>query len=114
MFNRIQTTSTGNLRDNIPTELPAEVVDSLLTGSSFRVERIVSLGHASPPDFWYDQPEHEWVLVIQGSGTIEFADGRQLTLQRGDYINIPAHCKHRVIETSPETETIWLAIFFTT
>jgi cupin 2 domain-containing protein len=30
----------------------------------------------------------------------------------GDYINIPAHEKHRVAWTSPDGPTIWLAVHY--
>ena len=32
-----------------------------------KIERIVSRGHASPEDFWYDQEENEWVMVVKGT-----------------------------------------------
>ena len=49
-----------NLFTGIPAELPQEWMETLLGGRGrFRVERIVSRGHASPEGFWYDQDEHE-------------------------------------------------------
>ncbi|MDM3870907.1 cupin domain-containing protein [Porticoccus sp. W117] len=91
--------------------MPEEIFSELLSGKNFRVERIVSDGHHSEKDFWYDQDEHEWVLVIQGEAVIEFESRRQ-TLKPGDYLNIPAHSKHRVAATSTQEKTIWLAIFY--
>ena len=102
---------TGNLFAQLPTDLKAEVFEKLVNAVQLRIERIVSKGHASPPDFWYDQNEHEWVLVLQGEAILELED-RQVTLKAGDYINLPAHVKHRVAWTMPEQETIWLAIFY--
>jgi hypothetical protein len=54
-----------NLLFPLPDALTTEQVATLLTKSSLRIERIVSLGQASPPGFWYDQAEGEWVLVLR-------------------------------------------------
>lgn len=91
----------------------AEWSDQLLAGQAFRLERIVSLGHASPPDFWYDQPQDEWVLVLQGEATFRFEDELEpLPMKAGDHIRIAAHRKHRVDWTTPDEPTVWLAIHF--
>ena len=93
-----------------------EFIDELLSckSKSLRIERIVSQGHISPPDFWYDQSEFEFVVVIQGSAKLEFlssSNNKILTLKRGDWVFIPAHQKHRVIYTSSQEPCIWLAVF---
>ena len=77
------------------------------------MERIVSNGHRSDDDFWYDQDEHEWVCVVRGSATLELQEPQEsVHLRAGDFINISAHRKHRVMSTSPDEQTIWLAIFY--
>lgn len=77
------------------------------------VERIVSQGHASPGGFWYDQEQHEWVIVLKGKATLRFeADDKLLEMGPGDYLNIPAHKRHRVEWTTPEEPTIWLAVHY--
>jgi len=48
---------------NIPTDLLEEVCETLLDTDSVRVERIVSHGHGSSDDLWFDQQQHEWVVV---------------------------------------------------
>lgn len=101
-----------NIFADIPHQLDAEKFDVLLQQPGVRIERIVSTGQCSPHDFWYDQDEHEWVMVLQGRGVLEFEDGAQVVLQQGDYLFIPAHQKHRVQETSAEQPTVWLALFF--
>ena len=102
-----------NLLDALPTDLHDELFTAILQGGSFRVERIVSHGHASPPGFWFDQDDNEWVLVIDGSATIEFeGQPEPVELRRGSYLNIPAHAKHRVVSTDPNQKTIWLAIHY--
>jgi len=103
----------SNLFTAIPTELPEELFETLLQNPNFRLERIVSRGHATPEDQWYDQDEHEWVLLVSGAAALEI-EGRteQLVLEPGDHLLLPAHCRHRVVWTAPEEETVWLALFF--
>ena len=48
-------TGLSNLFAGIPAELPQELFQTLLATPGLRIERIVSLGHASPEGFWYDQ-----------------------------------------------------------
>lgn len=102
-----------NFFSNIPPELKNELFEEIVAGNTFRMERIVSRGHASPPDFWYDQDENEWVLVLQGSAGLRF-EGEEdpVILQPGDYIFIPRHLKHRVEWTDSVRETIWLAVYY--
>jgi cupin 2 domain-containing protein len=101
----------NNLFNNIPADLPEEVTEALLASESVRIERIVSHGHASPQDFWYDQDQHEWVVVLSGSTKLRFEDAT-VEMKPGDYINIPAHKRHRVEWTTPDEPTIWLAVFY--
>ncbi|MDF7823185.1 cupin domain-containing protein [Pontiellaceae bacterium B12227] len=100
-----------NLFENIPGELPEELVEVLTEGSSIRIERIVSDGHQSLDDFWYDQDENEWVLLVSGSAVLEFEDRKQ-ELKPGDYVLVPAHQKHRVAATAMTEKTVWLAVFY--
>lgn len=81
----------------------------LLQRENLRLEQIVSRGQASPAGFWYDQPTPEWVALLNGSASLEFADG-SLTLAAGDALLIPAHCRHRVAACS--ADAIWLALHF--
>ena len=104
---------TQNLFADIPVDLPQELVETLLTAGKLRIERIVSRGHASPEGFWYDQPEQEWVLVLQGAARLRFEGSREpLEVNPGDYVHIPAHQRHRVEWTTPQEPTIWLAIHY--
>lgn len=104
---------TANLLHNIPAQLPAELIETLAAAGTTRIERIVSRGHASPPGFWYDQEQPEWVVLIQGAAHLRFAhDETVRQLGPGDYINIAAHVRHRVDWTAPDTDTVWLAVFY--
>ena len=103
-----------NLFDNIPADPPDELIEMLAAGNHVRIERIVSTGQASPDGFWYDQVQDEWVMILQGQARLLFeGDDQPLHLESGDYINIPAHRKHRVEWTSSDETTVWLAIFYT-
>jgi cupin 2 domain-containing protein len=101
-----------NIFKSLPSETTKEVFDVLLQNKTIRIERIVSKGHTSPASGWYDQEDNEWVLVLEGAGAILFADGRQVTLNKGDFLHIPAHDKHKVAWTDPNRLTIWLAVHF--
>ncbi|MCE5268179.1 MAG: cupin [Planctomycetaceae bacterium] len=102
-----------NLLEGIPDRLPEELFTSLLCTEGLRIERIVSQGHASPPGFWYDQPQHECVVLLEGSAAVEFDEPhRTVELRRGSWLNIPAHAKHRVAWTNPAQQTVWLAIHY--
>lgn len=102
----------NNIFDAIPKNLEAESFQRLVESKAIKIERIVSRGHHSPDSGWYDQNENEWVMLVQGEATLAFADAASITLRAGDFVNIPAHTKHRVAWTSPETETIWLAVHY--
>ena len=105
---------TDNLFEQLPRSTEEnEQFSELLTRPGLRIERIISTGQSSPPDFWYDQPSGEWVLLIQGEARLRFADEAEARhLQAGDYLDIAAQRKHRVDWTPPGEITIWLAIHY--
>ena len=102
---------TTNLFAGIPDEFREELLTPLLNTPPVRIERIVSKGHASPEGFWYEQPMHEWAVVLKGAARLEFED-RVVEMGAGDSINIPARQKHRVAWTTPDEPTVWLAVFY--
>lgn len=101
-----------NLYDDIPESLNQELQETLATGAELRIERIVSRGQSSPAQGWYDQDSDEWVVLLQGKAVIGYPNDQAVTLTAGDYLNIPAHCRHRVEWTDPEHATVWLAIHY--
>ena len=101
-----------NIFTDVKDHLPEEEILELASSEDVKIERIISTGHRSPEGFWYDQGNSEWVLVLAGRGVVEFEDGRVVELNPGDYLNIPAHQRHRVKETSPNEPTIWLAVHY--
>lgn len=103
----------NNLFAGIPGELPQEIIEILLETPDFYLERIVSAGQATPPGEWYDQETHEWVVLLSGAAGLLFEGEEEARVLRpGDYVLIPAHCRHRVEWTDPEKKTVWLALYF--
>ena len=99
-----------NLFQNIPDTLPNELFETLVSADGLRIERILSDGQMTPEGEWYDQKQNEWILVLQGSGTLLFEDDSTLTLEKGDFTLIPKRKKHRVAHTA--ARTLWLAVHF--
>lgn len=90
-----------------------EAITVLQQQPSWRLERIHSCQASSPPGFWYDQSEHEWVVLLQGSARLQFeGEDRERELCRGDSLVIPAHQRHRVVATDPAPGSVWLALFW--
>ena len=102
-----------NLLSDIPDALHDELLETLLEADSIRVERIVSHGHSSPEGFWYDQEQHEWVVVLKGAASLRFeGNDKTLEMKPGDFVNIPAHKQHRVEWTTPDETTVWLVVHY--
>jgi cupin 2 domain-containing protein len=99
-----------NLFSEIPEQLPQELFETLLKRDGLRLERIVSHGHTTSPGEWYDQQGDEWVILLSGSATLLFENGESQQLRPGDYLLIPAHCKHRVEATDLQEKSVWLAL----
>ena len=102
----------NNLLTPLPGHIDHEKVEELLSQPNVKIERILSKGQTSPETGWYDQDKNEWVVVLQGAGDITFDDGDKVRLQPGDHLNIPAHRRHKVSWTDPDSVTVWLAVFY--
>lgn len=104
--------TSGNLRGEPPLRpREAEIVDVLLERPNVRIERIVSTGQATPEGEWYDQETDEWVLVVAGAARLRIeGEDQDRDLGEGDWILLPARCRHRVNWTRTEPPTIWLAV----
>jgi cupin 2 domain-containing protein len=101
-----------NFFDDIPVQLPQELMQTLVDTANVRIERIVSRGHRSEAGFWYDQPQHEWVIILRGAACVRFEHGEVYPLKAGDYIRIPAHARHRVEWSDLDCDTVWLAVHY--
>ncbi len=102
-----------NIFSDIPVETPNEILETIIESHQFKIERIISRGQATTDGDWYDQEKNEWVLVLKGNAGLLFEGSEEIVIMKtGDYINIPAHKKHRVEWTDPEEETVWLAVHY--
>jgi cupin 2 domain-containing protein len=99
-----------NLLRGAPGPGDGEQIKQLLATDAVRIEQIVSHGHPSPAGFWYDQPEPEWVVLVQGSATLLIAGEESVALRAGDSLLIPARLRHRVEHVSEDA--VWLAVHF--
>jgi cupin 2 domain-containing protein len=104
-------TGHANLFADLSPQLSEELFTTLLDAGAVRVERIVCGGQASPEGCWYDQDRHEWVVVLRGAARLRFEDG-VVEMRPGDFVNIPAHQRHRVEWTAPDEPTVWLAVHY--
>ena len=88
-----------NLFERIPSDLPDELIETLFDAKELRVERIVSQGHASPAGCWYDQEQHEWVVLLTGSATVRFAEQDRISSPELAQFQFPARrwpqCRRR-------------------
>jgi cupin 2 domain-containing protein len=102
-----------NIYSSIPADIPQELFQDIFVTDRFKIERIVSKGHASPEGFWYDQDQNEWVMLLKGRAGLVFEGSDNIVeLKPGDYLDIPAHRKHRVEWTDPDNETVWIAVMY--
>ena len=102
----------GNLFESLPEDISDEIFSELVRGDNIKIERIVSKGHSSPASGWYDQADNEWVAVLKGAAKIAFDNGDEVHLTAGSHLIIPAHTRHKVTWTTPDTETVWLAVHY--
>jgi len=101
-----------NIFDNFPKNDDREFIEEILSTKDFKLERIISEGHISPPNYWYDQDKNEFVLLLKGKAELSFDNGEKYELNPGDYMIINAHQKHRVDWTDPNQKTFWLTILY--
>jgi len=101
----------NNIFENIIIDKKQEQFFELIKNDNIRIEKIVSNGQSSPINFWYEQKENEFVLILKGNAVLEY-EHKEVILKEGDFINISAFTKHRVKYTNQTQPTIWLAIFY--
>ena len=98
----------ANIFDSVERMPACEQFATLFDTARVKIARIVSQSYSGPEDFWYDQPETEWVIVLRGEAELEFEEGNVVQLKAGDYLTIASHVRHRVRRTGEET--FWLAV----
>jgi len=104
----------SSIFDGVPPIFTGEWVERIAGKKGVRIERIVSTGQTTPEGHWYDQETDEWVLVVAGAARLRIeGEATDRELGEGDWIFLPAHCRHRVTWTRAEPPTVWLAVHFT-
>ena len=99
-----------NIFHNLPVDPCDEQLSDLLVRPGVRIERIVSMGQATPPGQWLLQHWDEWVLVLTGIAGVTLEGEEPYRLGRGDSLFIPANTRHRVDWTDEHQATLWLAV----
>ena len=103
-----------NVFSGLPAAKKREAFQTLHKGKGFRIERIVSLGQATPKGQWLCSKAEEWVIVLRGRARLSFKRGRKiLDLKAGDSVFIPSKTCHRVEWTHPRQKTVWLTVHIT-
>ncbi len=97
--------------DNLFTDTRApesgETFTPLLSCRNVTIERILS---SDRPDLrLYDQPQDEWVLLLQGRARLQVGS-EEVSLKAGDHLLLPAHTPHRLLTTSAQPPCLWLAV----
>jgi cupin 2 domain-containing protein len=100
--------SSGNVYEKLPDHaVDREISTLLLERPSLRIERIVSTGQATPEGEWYDEDTDEWVLLLAGSARLRMeGEDEDRDLVPGDWLLLPAHCRHRVTWTQSTPPTV--------
>ena len=98
-------TDRGHLAPASAAPPTGERVDVLAGGGGALIEHILSSAAVEAVD--YDQDHDEWVLVVEGSATLD-VEGEAVALAEGDWIVLRAHQRHRVVATAQGTR--WLAV----
>lgn len=104
--------NVNNIFSNTPVSQQEEIFEVLIRTDAIKIERIISASQIFQPSDWYDQEKDEWIIVLKGKAVLSFEDQLTIHLNEGDYINIPAHVKHKVSWIDPNDKTIWLAIHY--
>ncbi len=106
------TVDIKNIFSGIKNQSPEEIFETIIKTNQFKIERIISSGQSTDKEKWYDQDVDEWVILLKGSACLLFENNKEVIMNPGDYINIPAHQKHRVEWTDSNEETIWLVVHY--
>lgn len=101
-----------NIFSGIKNQSPEEIFETIIKTNKFKIERIISSRQSTDKEKWYDQDVDEWVILLKGSAGLLFESNKEVIMKPGDYVNIPAHQKHRVAWTDSNEETIWLTVHY--
>jgi cupin 2 domain-containing protein len=89
--------TAGTLFADLPARLAQELIEMLTQSGGARLERTVSLRHATPSGEWYDQETNEWVVLFRGAAVPRLEDEPGPRRRApGNWFDIRAHRRHRV------------------
>lgn len=94
-----------NVFKNITFSKDREIEEKIYEDESLKIIRTMSLNQVTG---FYDQDELEIVILIGGVAEIEYDDGRIISLEKGDTLEIKPHEIHRV---RSQDRAIWLCVF---
>ncbi len=95
----------GHLRAVDAAPAAGEASWRVATVAGVTVEQILSGRLDAPVDYLADVDE--WVVVLAGRAVLEVAE-TVLELGPGDWVLLPAHTPHRLVDTEPGTS--WLTV----
>ena len=95
----------ANLYANAAAPDTGERFETLLLCRNLVIERIVSSSQTPPTE--YRQPQDEWVLLAQGTATLDI-NGTPQHLTAGDHVFLPAGTPHTVVQVSQGA--VWVAV----
>ncbi len=84
-----------------------ESFNELFKSKNITITQIISSNRLEIKE--YNQEVDEFVILLEGKATLEI-EGKIKELQKGDFLYIKAHTKHKVLKTS--NGALWLAIYF--
>ena len=76
------------------------------------LERVAYCPARTKSHFWYDQDQGEFVILLQDVARLRFEGDNPFEMKPGEFINIPAHRRHRVEWTMPDEPCVWLAVHY--
>lgn len=94
-----------NVFKNIKFSEEREIEEKIYEDESLKIIKTMSLNQVTG---FYDQEELEIVFLLRGKAQIEYDNGRIISLEKGDTLEIKPHEIHRV---SWQEEAVWLCIF---
>lgn len=94
-----------NVFKNIKFSNDGEIEEKIYEDDSLKIIRTMSLNQVTG---FYDQEELEIVFLLRGKAQIEYDNGRIISLEKGDTLEIRPHEIHRV---KSQDRAVWLCIF---
>jgi len=94
-----------NIFNSFSVPKSGELMMPLLKYKNITINHIISSDHVEPTV--YCQAEDEWVIVLEGSATLE-CNNKIIVLNKGDSLFIPAKTAHTVLQT--KDGTVWLTV----